>query len=148
MILGRQNTDARRGFCHAVALNETGLGKCLTGTVEQGWRDHRCAIGDLPKRTQVERRHGRIGLARIEQHLDHGWGQQGVTGLFLADHRQRFFCLERWQYHMGATDDVQCNHCRQISQMEHRHSMQITGVAAKFGLVDHSQGGKTDVVVA
>ncbi|MNX18884.1 hypothetical protein D3C86_487920 [compost metagenome] len=65
-----------------------------------------------------------MGFAPVQQHLDHGRGQQDLVDFFLVDGLQHTLRCEGLQDRVGATGDEQPGDRGEVGQVEHRHRMQ------------------------
>ncbi|MCY1286701.1 hypothetical protein D9M70_356770 [compost metagenome] len=140
VMLRQQRGGQRRQFGHAVALGEAGGGEHAAGAVEQRRGDRRGAIADALQRTEVELLQFRVGVARIQQHLDHGRRQQDLADAFAGDGLQYLLRHEGRLHHVRPPGHEQCGHGREVGQVEHRHHVQIAGVGLAARRVHHSQG--------
>ncbi|MNO74353.1 hypothetical protein D3C76_653490 [compost metagenome] len=148
VVLRRQQGGQRRQFGHAVALGETGGGEHAAGAIEQRRGDRRGTVADALQRAEVELLQLRIGVARIQQHLDHGRRQEDLVDALAGDGFQHRLRHEGRHHHMGAAAHEQGGHGREIGQVEHRHHVQVVAVGMGAAAVQHAQRREGQVAVA
>ncbi|MCY1412317.1 hypothetical protein D9M71_277190 [compost metagenome] len=148
VMLRRQQGGQRCQFGHAIALGEAGGGEHAAGAVEQCRGDRRCAIADALQRAEIELLQLRIGIARIQQHLDHGRRHEDFVDAFAGEDFQYLFRYEGRLHNMGAAAHEQRAHCGEVGQVEHRHHVQVIAGRIGAAAVQHTQRGERQIGVA